>query len=810
MIGFFLVLAQLPFAGRAFSQVADHRNIAGFVLKGRIVDSADAHPMVSVSVGIMDEHGTLIVSGTTDKEGAFSISLARMGAFTLHASAIGYRSYTSAVIDIDSNKIKDLGTINLAGKPADLKAVVVSGKKALVQNKGDKIIYNAGGDAGNASGSAVDVLRNAPMLTVDADGTVKLRGSANLKVLLNGLPSGMLARNLTEALKMIPANTIASIEVITAPSAKYEAEGAAGVINIVTKKIRTTSGNVSLGLGSLEQTGSVGLSLVKDKFTFNLSTFGNLRKGRTVSEVARQSLYEGKEVGRFSQRNDTREEEKGSEGEFTAEFRPDSTQKLGASFSYFVGQWPEKSSLRNMYATDQATSAYDQRGSTQGTFRWFQLSLNYQKNFRRPGHQLQLLAEASKEGDHMGYSTDQYDTAGKPYFHEESPNKGDGSDVALQADYAYPFNKTGKNLLETGVRFSDNHSNSAYAVLNNRDDPGGLTLTKDLQRSDTMAYFQHIYAAYVSMKFEFKHSWTLRAGIRYEKTKLGADFRGPSPPFDASFDNIVPNLMLERKLNEQHDLRLSYTERIRRPWPWDLNPYVNASDPRNLTFGNPRLRPEVTRMVELTESWSGSSGLSIITSLYYGFNRNAIESIRTVDSQGVSRTTSQNIGSNQRVGMNITANTRLNQHWTMAAGAEYHHILLRSVTLNARNSGDFYSLSINSSYGLSKGYTIQASGNYNNRTITLQGYSTDFYNYQLSFRKEFLDKKASLTLSGRNLLRRSLGQKLFSAASTFVSDSYSNHYNRSVTLSFTYQFGILRSREDYNSGEGDAAPLRKR
>ncbi|NJK98660.1 MAG: TonB-dependent receptor plug domain-containing protein, partial [Bacteroidales bacterium] len=219
-----------------------------------------------------------------------------------------------------------------------LNEVVVVGAKALVQNKGDKLVYNAKADIGNKSGSATDVLRNTPMVTVDAGGEIKLRGNGNIKVLINGLPSNIMAKNLKEALKTIPAGTIESIEVITTPSAKYEAEGAAGIINIITKKkIKGTNGSVDLSGGNLEQSGNLELNMAKEKFDYSLSLNTSRENERSISELKRTSFLNGTETGNLLQNAKATQRFTGSGLDFSANYLPDSTQKIGTSISYWKG-----------------------------------------------------------------------------------------------------------------------------------------------------------------------------------------------------------------------------------------------------------------------------------------------------------------------------------------------------------------------------------------------------------------------------------------------------------------------------------------
>jgi ferric enterobactin receptor len=780
----------------------------GFSIRGSVADSSSKSPMYFVTVVLQAENGTIVGTSLTSEKGAFELFTEGKGNHVLILSYLGYKTYQSTIFAVGASRVIDLGTIYLKAEARTLGEVTITGKKALIVNNGDKLVYNASSDISNKGGSATDVLRKAPMVTVGADGEVKMRGNSNIKVLLNGMPLGILAKNLKEALKMIPASTIESVEVITSPSAKYEAEGAAGVINIVTKKkIKGTNGSIDLSGGNLEQSVNGAVSLSSGKFTFGLNVNGSQERQRNVSRLRRSSLANGVNIGELIQHSDAIQKNKGLLGDFNVEFRPDSSQKVGAGISYWKGQWPQQASLYNLYTTGVERTEYNQKSYQDENFGWADFTLNYDKKFKRSEQNLRLAGNYSRSDEKSGYVTEQFSLEGKPYFREQSPNKSAGHDLSFQVDYGHPLS-TGKQLVETGLRFARNESNSAFTVLSNQNNPGGPLQEVPL-RSDRMTYFQNTLAAYLSLKLETPGGWGFRPGLRYENTHLGGSFAGPSPSFKATFGNFVPSMLITRKLNDQHDFKLNYTERIRRPWIWDLNPYVNASDPRNVSAGNPLLRPEVTRMLEVGHSYNATSGLALNSSIYGNANSNAIEQLSRVDSLGISYTTSQNIASNKRLGANINAYMQINNSWTMSTGAEFYHVWFSSSALKVKNDATFYAFTLNSSYILPRGYTIQLSGDYSNGYVTLQGRNSANYSYSLSARKEFLNKKASLTLGLNNLLRSNFLQKSIATAPSFQTNSANQYYNRSVTLTFSWRFGSFRDKHEDQAASQQERPARE-
>lgn len=769
---------------------AQENKLPKVALKGVVISADDNAPLPGATVILQRDDSTVLNTTITSDSGSFTFEVPAKNNYIIRVRYIRFNDYLSGPVNVSGEAV-DLGRISLSqtGKLLEGVTITANRKKKLIEIREDRIIYNAGSDISNKAGTAADVLRKAPMLTVEASGEVKMRGNANIKVLLNGMPSAIMAKNLKEALKTIPASSIVSIEVINNPSAKYEAEGAAGVINIITKKkMKGTSGNLDLSVGNLEQSGDLGLNIATGKFNFSFMLNMSHEKERNTSVSERNSLANGKIIGNLLQEMDAKRSSRGGYGSFTTEYRVDSLQKIEAGISFWKGNWPEKSDLHSRYRSNTENTEYTQKSDQGGSFSSYELSLNYQKKFTRKGQELQFIGQASRSDDKSAYITDQYLMNGTHAFREESPNIGSSTDWSLQTDYSHPLNKSGKSTIETGVRYLGNNAKSDYKVFNSLN-------PADTSRSNVMSYFQEIFSAYVSINLRTANGWGFRPGLRYENTRLGGDFTNNTSSFRSGYSNWVPGLLITKKFNDEQEMKLNYTERIRRPWIWDLNPYVNASDPKNITAGNPYLKPELTRMFELGYAYSAAFGFSLNSSIYFNTNSNAIESIATVDTAGVSYTTSQNIAANSRLGMNIDISLPLNAQWNLNAGAELFYQKFKSKTLNLQHYGNFYTFRLNSTYELPKDISLLISGDYGNGYITLQGTNSANYSYRIAVQKEIFDKKASLTLSANNLFQNNLMQKSTATAPTFQSNTTSWFYNRSVSLSFSWRFGGLHSTE---------------
>lgn len=776
-------------------------------IKGTVVSGNENILLIGSTVVIKDAAGKPAGSLTTDSDGIFRLKVKPMSTISVVIRYLGYKDYNSGTIILKQEDL-DLGMIYMDTKSTVLEGVTVtaSRKKPLVQSTTDKLIYNAASDISNKSGNASDVLRKAPMLTVGANGDLKLRGNSNIKVLINGIPSRIMAKNLKEALKMIPASSIISVEVMTNPSSKYEAEGAAGVVNIITKKkLKGTSGTLDMTGGNLEHTGNLSLNMSSGKFNF--SAMGNYseERERTTSSLSRTNLSSGNQIGSLSQESDMLQTNKGGSVSLSAQYKIDSLQTLEAGYSYWHGSWPQSGGLFNRYTHANQHQEYRQKMQQSGQFNFSEWLLNYQKKFKKEGQEVQIIGQASSAADGSNYFTEQYKPDGKLAFTEQGPNNSKEKEWSIQADYSHPFGQESKISLETGVKYLGNTSRSTYEVINS-------SLPIDPSRSGNMQYKQQIFSVYVTLNFDLGDQWTLRPGIRFENTNINATFQN-NAPYSRQFSNWVPNVLVVKKLGERHELKLDYNERIRRPWIMDLNPYANAADPLNIIQGNPYLKPELTRKLELSHTYTGSKNTLFTSSLYYSSNKSAVEQIARVDEKGISYTMPDNIGESTRMGININTVFNPVKIWTVNMGAEVFHLKFSSNSLGLKNEGIFFSLNISNAINLMKDLQLSASADYGNGFITLQGKNTANYSYRFAVKKDFMNNKASLTLAVINPFQNNFRETVYAFAPTFQSTQINRFYNRAATLTFSWQFGGLRvskEKESHFSDQTDDKSSRRR
>ncbi|ANE50816.1 TonB-dependent receptor domain-containing protein [Flavisolibacter tropicus] len=769
------------------AQSVTPKNITGIVK-----DSLTQQPLPQATVALLE--GTRSLANTQSTEtGSFTLSTITPGNYTLTISSVGYEKKSMPITVKSDNTTIDLGTIWLITEGKQLSGVTVTAEKALLEDKGDRLIYNAEKDASNAGGTAADVLRKIPALTVDLDGNVQLRGNSNLKVLINGKPSAMMARNLADALRQMPAHLIKSVEVITNPGAKYDAEGAAGVINIITKKgLQGFNGTVTASGGNMNRSLGSRLSLRKKKIGLSLALSGYQYRNIRESEVVRSAFSNGSLVNTLTQNNEADNLGTGGNGELSFDFDPDSTTHLNFSANVWGGDFPsdETSHINLVDHTGQEIQRFRNVKHFSNPYGNGQLDLGYTKSLKKKDQEFSLLTQFSRMPDNYFYTTDRY-ILEEISYRDKSTNYSRNREYTVQADYTHPFTFNGRKdttslKLELGSKAIIRDIGSEFNVEQSLD--GHSEMVPDPSQSNQFDYTQRVYSGYTSVRLNNQRKWGLNAGARIEHTEIKGNFVTSSTHINTQYNNLIPSITLSKGIKQQ-TLKASYTQRITRPLIWYLNPWINQSDPKNIYTGNPALKPEINHAIELGHSINGKKGFSLNTSLYWRSANNAIEYLTRVDATGVSISKPENIAQRKAYGININAAGQPNKNWNLSGGTDVRYVDLNSVALQQRNNGYMWSINTNTSYKLPKEFTIQAYASWYSGWISLQGSNSGSYWYGLSAKHAFWDKKATLTAGVNNPFQRGIWQKNQQSSASFQSESNYFFVNRSYRLTFEYRFG---------------------
>jgi ferric enterobactin receptor len=771
------------------AQTATPRNITGM-----LKDSLTHQPVPQATIALLA--GTKSMANTQSSEtGSFILSNISPGDYTLAISSVGYeKKGISITVKSDSVSI-NLETIWLMTEGKQLKGVTVTAEKALLEDKGDRLVYNAEKDASNAGGTAADVLRKIPALTVDLEGNVQLRGNSNIKVLINGKPSAMMARNLADALRQMPAHLIKTVEVITSPGAKYDAEGAAGVINIITKKgLQGFNGTVTASGGNMSRNIGTRLSLRKKKISFSLAVSGYQYQNIRESEVVRSAFSNGTLANTLTQNTSADNLGTGGNGELSFDFDPDSTTHLNFSANVWGGDFPsDETNLNYMVdASGQEIQRFRNEKHFTNPYGNGQLDLGYTKTLKKKDQEFSLLTQFSRMPDNYFYNTDRY-ILDEISYRDKSTNYSRNREYTIQTDYTHPFTFNGRKdttsmKLEIGSKAIIRDIGSEFRVEQSLD--GHSEMVPDPSQSNEFDYTQRVYSGYTSLRLNNQRKWSMNAGARIEHTEIKGNFVTSGTHINTQYNNLIPSMTLSKGI-KQHTLKASYTQRITRPLIWYLNPWLNQSDPKNIYTGNPTLKPELSHSLELGHSINGKKGFSLNTSLYWRSANNAIEYLTRVDAAGVSISQPENIAQRKAYGININASSQPNKNWNLSGGTDVRYVDLNSIALQQRNNGYVWSFNMNTSYKLPKEITLQAYGSWFSGWISLQGSNSGSYWYGLSAKHVFWDKKATLTAGVNNPFQRGVWQKNQQSGASFQSTSNYFFVNRSYRLTFEYRFGKL-------------------
>lgn len=773
------------------------QTLPGINVAGSLIDSVTAKPIALATVSLF-ERSKKVAATTTDSTGNFLMNDIGPGSYTLELSYVGYRLKTFPLKISPDKKILNIGAINLVSINQQLKTVTVTGQNALIEDKGDRLVYNAEKDISNAGGTAADVLRKVPTLTVDLNGNVQMRGNSNIKVLINGKPSTMMARNLADALRQMPAQVIKSVEVITSPGAKYDAEGAAGVINIITKKgydgfngsVSTTVGNLNHGLGTT-------LNLKKKKIGFSLSANGYSNRNIRDNREVRTTLVNSVPINILQQNSTADNNRAGGYGEMGFDYDPDTSNHINFAANVWGSNAPYNNTqyIRLTDIQGRELQAFRNESHFKNPFGNGQLDLGYTKTFKKADQEFSFLTQFSRMPDNYFYNTERY-MQDVLFFKDKSTNYSRNKEYTLQADYVHPISirrikDTTDIKIELGVKAIIRDIGSEFHVEQSLD--GHSEMLPDPLQSNDLKYTQKVYSGYTSLRLNNKHKWGLNAGARLEHTEISGNFFSTGTRLDNQYNNLIPSVTISKGI-QSHTLKISYTQRITRPLIWYLNPWINKSDPKNIQTGTPTLQPELNHAVELAHSISNKKGLSVNSALYMRITNNALEYLSTVDSAGTSLSKPENIAQRKALGVNINVSSKPNKNWTLNGGGDLRYVDLRSKALQQHNSGLSWNMNVNSTYTLPNNYSVETSGGVGSGWISLQQTTRSlYYWYGFSGKRQFWNKKASLTFNFNNPFNRGVWQKSIQQAPTFTAENRYFYVGRSARLTFEWRFGQINS-----------------
>lgn len=767
-----------------------------FGLTGIVVEGKEPVPYASVQA-FTSSDSAYVQGVVTDLEGHFNMTLPA-NKYYLRISFMQYEP--KFISDINLFNSISLDSINMSLDQEQLDEFVVQGEKTTMELKLDKRVYNIGKDLGNQGGTASEVLENIPSIVVDAEGNVSLRGSGNVRILIDGKPAGLEGSGGADALRQITADMIESVEIITNPSARYDAEGEVGIINIILKKKRKDgfNGNFEISTGWPHD----------HNFSFN----GNYRTGKLnffagVGAGYRRGPGNSYTYQKFMYPDTTYYYER--DGKW---FRggPRSNANIGVSYDF-----DNKTSLtlstngRLSWGDNEVRQTYTDFDSQKEVFNRFnrdefeddesyfgQVSANFRKQFSKPNHLFTAQFTYGQNGEEENaYIYEYYNNINNAYQTQHSYSREHENSYQGQWDYQKPWKKDG--MIEFGMK-------GTYRNLSNRfyvEEKSGEEFIKYDDFNNDMRYDEGIYAAYLMAgNKKNKNSWQL--GVRGEYSDIKTSFAYTDQVYDRDYFNLFPSAHFSRELDTGKFLQLSYSYRISRPRHWWLTPFFTFSDARNFMSGNPNLDPEFTHSSELGFLRQFDKG-SFLTNVYHRYTMGNMTRVMISDSTGFTRNLPVNLGHSNSVGLEINGNYDVTKAFSLNGGINVFYLNSVGEYEGIDYSAEAFTFTTrwSAKWNVSKKWSLQSSLFYNAPENNGQGKRLAMYAWDFSSAWEILKGNGNLVFNVRDILNsRQWRNEIY--ADTFESQTSMQWRQRQMRLTFQYYINQNKRQRSKDFGGG--------
>jgi hypothetical protein len=769
-------------------------------VKGLVIDSVSNKPLSYVTVALQDAKTQQPVkAGLTRDDGSFALKAAADNTYQLVLVSIGYKNKIIKLNGTGSDI--DAGRILLSASSSQLKEVSVTAARPMIKQEVDRIAYDVQADPDSKALSALDMMRKVPLLSVDGNDNIRLKGSGNYKILVNGRESALFTKNPSDVLKSMPATNVEKIEVITTPPAKYDAEGLAGIINIITKKNADQGYNMGFNsrFNSVYGPGyNVNGTLKEGKF--GMSMFVGL--GSNGRQVNTSGSFENIFA---SQTNINQTGTTTQTGHFhyvgtELSYELDSLNLLTASLNLFGNnQTQGNDQVSTTDSLNVEKQGYTLQNSGTSSFTGLDVGINYQLGFKKSKDKFLTLSykfsySPNKQfNDNLFSGRFDYPVAFFPDYQQY--NDAGNKDHTVQIDYASPLNK--QFSIEAGAKAILRNNYSNFDV-SDRDPATQQFVTNDAQTND-FNYHQDIYSLYNSYQLKLD-KWTGKAGLRLEYTSLNADFISAGVTTAPNYGNLIPSVSIQRTFKTS-SVNFGFTQRIQRPGIYQLNPFVDRSNPTFVNTGNPALKPELDNTFELT--YSNFTKNAINVGLSYAFSNNSIQNVSNLQTETINNktdtvtyTTFENLGTNKTVGLNVNTNMNFTKRFSLSLNGQVNHIWLSGTFDGAMYHNDGYMGNAfgNTRYRFDNGFALSFNAGYFSGNINLQGKSSDFIFNQYLVSKDFFNKKLTLVLVANNPYYK---YKTFSNTINsvdFYQTSFNQNYYRSLAFRINFRFGKLNSQ----------------
>jgi len=752
-------------------------------ISGAVRDAGSNEPVPYATVAVHSKAtDNLLTGATTRTNGEFTVRTDSSSLY-LKITFIGYEEKRINTIQISNGKA-NLGIIDLEPIATGLEEVEVVAEKSEMEFKLDKRVFNVGKDLSSTGMGALDVLDNVPSVNVDIEGQVSLRGNTGVQILINGKPS-ILADQEGNALGSITADMIESVEVITNPSAKYEAEGTSGIINIILKKDekKGLNGSISANTG-IPANHSLGGSMNYRTDNFNFFTqFGaGYRSIPTFRESINRNLLNSTEL-----RSDGTEFRNEAFYNITLGTDYYLTERdvitLSANYAFEDEDQPSETEFEFFGENGVLDSKWKREESTTAENPKYQFDLQYKKEFKdSEDHTLLFSAQGSFFGKEQ-----RSDFTNTPIINTDvDPDQKTRTDFferefTFQLDYANPI--TEEITIETGALHQINDVGNDYAVLN---EENGIFVV-DSSLTNNFEWNQKVLGVYATAAYE-KEKWGVKAGLRVENTDLRTLLATTNEENNQYYTNFFPSFHTSYKINELFSLQAGYSRRIFRPRLWDLNPFFNIRNNFNVRRGNPDLLPEYADSYELTGIFIFEK-ISLNSSIYYLYTEDVVERVSFLEDGEINVTMPMNIGTRDQIGFEVNGKYKAMKWLTFNWDFNYGYFDRKGEfeDQDFDFNGDQWSAELTSKFKLPSDFEFEVSGNYQSNIITVQGERSGFAFMDVGARKKFLKGKIVVNLSVRDVFASRIRENFVYNPDFFFYDF--SQRGRFFTLGVSYGFG---------------------
>jgi outer membrane receptor for ferrienterochelin and colicins len=782
------------------------------IISGKIIEKATGTPLGYATVSLLKSATDVAVAGgLADENGDFKIEV-NAGTYDIKFEFISFKSFELKAQNIEDSK--NFGNIGLDLDAEMLDAVEIRAERSTVEIKLDKKVYNVGSDMIVKGGSVSDVLDNVPSVSVDVEGNVSLRGNENVRILIDGRPSGGV--NIADVLKLLPADSVDKVEVITNPSARYDAEGGGGILNIVLKKGKNQgiNGTVTVSTGDPANHGFTGTVNYKTE-NFNLFTSQGYSYRKGPGNFLNNTEYldpETQEVtGYLDERRNNERLNKSYNGNFGFDWYLDKSTTWTNTFGYrrSTGGNPDNvfqyayDANRNLQSVTNRFNSEDNKDTN------IDFSSNFIKKFKKEGHQLTVdfLVSQSKDDENSGISsiTNGADGNTTATGNQRTANLQNQDRTMIQADYVLPIGE--KSQFEAGYRGNFSQLLTDYSVENLQ---GGLWVNDSLY-TNTLEYKEQVNALYTSYGSKInKFSYLL--GLRWEDTNIDINQFTSNNFNNKKYNNFFPSAFVAYEFGESSSASLSYSRRISRPRSRSINPFSSLSSNINLFRGNPDLDASFTDSFDLgfLKKWDK---LTFNTSMYFNRTNDAVQYVRNTETLTINNvetavlvTSPVNIGVEDRFGFEFTLSYTPYKWWKLNSNfnlfrnqtkGSYSYLDLNNdlQLIDFSNTAYSWFARINSRINLPLGIDWQTNATYNAPQTNAQGRSKGILAANLAFSKDVLKDKATIALNVNDVFN---SRKRIMETNLPTQNAYSEMQwrERQITLAFTYRFNKQKNERE--------------